>query len=257
MAELKFSPSTDINGVKRRWVCIEITKPLAQVNGPAPIELTPMPQSFIKIAIPSDSILVVVDPSKPLPIIEEQPDKMEPPQLGDFDKLTIGRIDPGLKDVKMRLKISGDGVPIFVTGSKKGHMPDYSTLDDFLCASDVPGIPWKETDRRVSKSTLLLRKDEFWDRFNLAADADKVRWESLQDAMASGECIVDITFEGDWQEFAPVAQVSQSRWTPLQHESSQSQRNIRPQGLNRGLNSRHQGNTAPSKSSGLRNEVHW
>ncbi|KAG7060304.1 T-complex protein 1 subunit gamma [Colletotrichum scovillei] len=186
---------TDINGVKRRWVCIEITKPLAQVNGPAPIELTPMPQSFIKIAIPSDSILVVVDPSKSLPIIEEQPDKMEPPQLGDFDKLTIGRIDPGLKDVKMRLKISGDGVPIFVTGSKKGHMPDYSTLDDFLCASDVPGLPWKETDRRVSKNTLLLRKDEFWDRFNLAADADKVRWESLQDAMASDECIVDITFE--------------------------------------------------------------
>ncbi|KXH42311.1 hypothetical protein CSIM01_10258 [Colletotrichum simmondsii] len=248
---------TDINGVKRRWVCIEITKPLAQVNGPAPIELTPMPQSFIKIAIPGDSILVVVDPSKPLPIMEEQPDKMEPPQLGDFDKLTIGSVDPGLKDVKMRLKVSGDGVPIFVTGSKKGHMPDYSTLDDFLCASDVPGLPWKETDRRVSKNTLLLRKDEFWDRFKLAADADKVRWESLQDAMASDECIVDIAFEGDWQEFAPVAQASQSRWTPLQHESSQSQRNSRPKGLHRGLNNRHQGNTAPSRSSGLRNEVHW
>ncbi|KAK0374843.1 hypothetical protein CLIM01_07786 [Colletotrichum limetticola] len=242
---------TDINGVKRRWVCIEITKPLAQVNGPAPIELTPMPQSFIKIAIPCDSILVVVNASKPLPIMEEQLDKVEPPQLGDFDKLTIGRVDSGLEDVKMRLKISGDGVPIFVTGSKKGHMPDDSTLDDFLCASDVTGLPWKETDRRVSKSTLLLRKAEFWDRFNLAADADKVRWESLQDAMASDECIVDITFEGDWQEFAPVAGASQSRWTPVQHKSSQSQHSIRPQGL------RQQGNTAPSKSSGLRNEVHW
>ncbi|KAK1542668.1 hypothetical protein CPAR01_06055 [Colletotrichum paranaense] len=248
---------TDINGVKRRWVCIEITKPLAQVNGPAPIELTPMPQSFIKIAIPCDSILVVVSTSKPLPIMEEQLDKMEPPQLGDFDKLTIGRVDSGLENVKMRLKISGDGVPIFVTGSKKGHMPDDSTLDDFLCASDVTGLPWKETDRRVSKSALLLRKAEFWDRFNLAADADKVRWESLQDAMASDECIVDITFEGDWQEFAPVAGASQSRWTPVQHESSQSQHSIRPQGLNKGQNSRHQGNTAPSKSSGLRNEVHW
>ncbi|KAK1497324.1 hypothetical protein CTAM01_07988 [Colletotrichum tamarilloi] len=203
-----------------------------------------------------DIILVVVNTSKPLPIMEEQLDKMEPPQLGDFDKLTIGRVDSGLEDVKMRLKISGDGVPIFVTGSKKGHMPDDSTLDDFLCASDVTGLPWKETDRRVSKSTLLLRKAEFWDRFNLAADADKVRWESLQDAMASDECIVDITFEGDWQEFAPVARASQSRWTPVQHESSQSQHNIRPQGLIRGQNNRHQGNTAPSKSSGLRNEVH-
>ncbi|KAK1711974.1 uncharacterized protein BDZ83DRAFT_590358 [Colletotrichum acutatum] len=248
---------TDINGVRRRWLCIEISKPLAQVDGPAPTELTPMPQSFIKIAVPGDSILVVVDPSKPVPIMEEQPEKMEPPQLGDFDKLTIGKADPGLDDVKMRLKISGNGMPIFVTGSKKGHMPDDCSLDDFLCAPDVIGLPWKETDRRVSKNTLLLRKAEFWDRFNLAAVADKVRWSSLQDAMARDECIVDITFKGGWQEVAPVAQASQSRWTPSQHEPSQSQHNIRPQGLNKRLYNRHQGNAAPSKSSGLRNEVHW
>lgn len=257
MAELKVFPSTDINGVRRRWLCIEITKPLAQVNGPAPIELTPMPQSFIKIAMPVDKLPVVVDPSKTPPILKEQSDKMEPPQLSDFDKLTIGRVDLGLQDVKMRLKISRDGVPIFVTGSKKGHMPDGSSRDDFLCASDVDGLPWKETDRRVSKNTLLLRKAEFWDRFDMAAAIDKARWESLQDAMARDECIVDITFEGEWQVFAPVVQASQSRWTPSQHESSQSRNNIRPQGLNRRLYNRHQGNAAPSKSSGLRNEVHW
>ncbi|OHF00346.1 hypothetical protein CORC01_04327 [Colletotrichum orchidophilum] len=252
---------TDINGVRRRWVCIEIAKPLVQVKGPVPMELTPMPQSYVKIAAPGDKILILKDTSQPLPIEEEQRDKNEPPQLGDFEKLSIcGPID-GREDVKMRLRMCRDGMPIFATGSKKGHIPGSSRVEDFLSASEVTGLPWKETDRRVHQNTVLKRKNEFWDRLRSAAEIDKQRWASLQDAIARNDCVVDITFQGEWQEFAPVIQASQSMWTPalppLQPGTPRLPHTIQLPGLNKVPRNRYEGKVVGPRSSGLRNEVHW
>ncbi|KAK1639545.1 hypothetical protein BDP81DRAFT_512586 [Colletotrichum phormii] len=248
---------TDINGAKHRWICIEIAQPLAQVRGPAPIELTPMPQSFIKIAMPAENVLELPSTRQHMPNEKEQPNKNHPPQLGDFEKLTIGDSARSREDVKMRLRVCRNGMPIFVTGSKKGHIPDSSPFADFLSAPGVTGLPWKETDKRVGKNTVLLRKREFWQRFFSAAEIDKERWASLQDAMARDECIVDITFKDQWQEFAPVVQASLSKWASFQPQSPQSAHRPQTQGLHRGFHNRREGNAVPPRSSGLRNEVRW
>ncbi|OHW90218.1 hypothetical protein CSPAE12_11185, partial [Colletotrichum incanum] len=187
---------TDINGRKRRWICIEISKPLVQASGPVPSELIPMPSSYLKIAAPSDNVLVMTDTRD----FDEWLDLSQSPQLDEFKKLTIRGTERGKDANQVRLRMCSDGVPIFATGSKRS-IPIASRIDDFLFAKNVTGLPWKETDRRVNNSTKAIRKHEFWERYRSAAEVDKARWKSLQDAMARDDCVVDITFGGEWDEW--------------------------------------------------------
>ncbi|TQN74471.1 hypothetical protein CSHISOI_01020, partial [Colletotrichum shisoi] len=186
---------TDVTGRKRRWVCIEITKPLVQAHGPVPSELVPMPRSYLRIAAPSDKTSVMTTTEG----FDAWRKPSQSPHLGNFEKLTIRGPVRTDNANKVRLRMCRDGVPIFATGSKRG-ISDASRIDDFLSANNVIGLPWKETDRRVSNNTKNMRKHEFWERYHSAADTDKAQWMSLQDAMAKDNCVVDMTFEGEWDE---------------------------------------------------------
>ncbi|KAK2041619.1 hypothetical protein LZ31DRAFT_625394 [Colletotrichum somersetense] len=186
---------TDVNGGKRRWICIEISRLLVQAIGPVPSELMPMPCSYLRISAPYDKFLIMTD----LREFDEGLDRTRSPQLGNFKGLAAQGHGRG-KDVnRARLRMCSEGVPIFATGSKKG-IPFANRIEDFLFAKNVTGLPWKETDRRVSNATKAMRKQEFWERCRSAAEVDKARWKSLQDAMARGDCIVDITFKGEWDK---------------------------------------------------------
>ncbi|KZL68994.1 hypothetical protein CT0861_04630 [Colletotrichum tofieldiae] len=241
---------TDINGRKRRWICIEISKPLVQANGPVPSELIPMPRSYLKIAAPSDNVLVMTD----MRDFDERPDLSQSPQLGDFKKLTIRGLGRGKNVNQVRLRMCSDGVPIFATGSKRS-IPIASQIDDFLFAKNVTGLPWKETDRRVNNTTKALRKHEFWERYRSAAEVDKARWKSLQDVMARDDCVVDIEFGGEWYEVNPSVQAPQficAPTVPLQTGLPPSAPSFRAQSAKKGCAS--SGSRRPG-SSGLRNEV--
>ncbi|KAK2029483.1 hypothetical protein LX32DRAFT_682448 [Colletotrichum zoysiae] len=235
---------TDVNGGKRRWICIEISRPLVQAIGPVPSELMPVPCSYLRISAPYDKVLIMTDPRE----FDEGLDRTRSPQLGDFKGLTAQGHGRG-KDVnRARLRMCSDGVPIFATGSKKG-IPFANRIEDFLFAKNVTGLPWKETDRRVSNATKAMRKQEFWERCRSAAEVDKARWKSLQDAMARGDCIVDITFKGEWDKVEPSVEVPQVVRMP----SVIPQTGLHPFLAQRagGSGSRRVGN------SGLRNEVQF
>ncbi|KAK2008511.1 hypothetical protein LZ32DRAFT_453202 [Colletotrichum eremochloae] len=243
---------TDVNGRKRRWICIEISRPLVQATGPVPSELVPMPCSYLKISAPYDKILVMTDPRE----MDERLDLSRSPHLGDFKRLTVE--GQGKDANQVRLRMCSDGVPIFATGSKRG-MPIANHIEDFLFAKNVTGLPWKETDRRVSIATKATRKHEFWERCRSAAEVDKTRWKSLQDAMARDDCIVDITFEGEWDKVGPSVQVPQEFVpTPTvlpQTSLSPFMNALRAQGARKGRAS--SSRSSRTGYSGLRNEVRF
>ncbi|EFQ32181.1 uncharacterized protein GLRG_07325 [Colletotrichum graminicola M1.001] len=138
-------------------------------------------------------------------------------------------------------------------------MPFATRTEDFLFVKNVTGLPWKETDRRVSNATKAMQKHEFWERCRSAAEVDKARWKSLQDAMARDACVVDITFEGEWDKVGPSVQVSQEvARTPTavpQTGSSPFVHPLRAQDAGKGrANSSGSGWT---RNSGLRNEVQF
>ncbi|GKT49883.1 uncharacterized protein ColSpa_10064 [Colletotrichum spaethianum] len=209
-----------------------------------------MPRSYLKIAAPSDKVMVMTNTRN----FDAWLDTSQTPQLGDFKRLTIRGPRRGKYAKQVRLRMCSDGVPIFATGSKRS-IPIASRIDDFLFAKNVTGLPWKETDRRVSNATKAMRKHEFWERYRSAAEVDKAQWKSLQDAMARDDCVVDITFGGEWNQVGPNAQTPQVVWTPtvpLETKLSPSAPPFRPQGATTG--SARSGNRRPG-SSGLRNEV--
>ncbi|KAK2002425.1 hypothetical protein LX36DRAFT_568277 [Colletotrichum falcatum] len=245
---------TDVNGRKRRWICIEISRPLIQANGPVPSELVPMPGSYLKISAPYDKVSVITDPRE----FDGWPDLSRSPQLGNFKRLTDQGRGRGKGANQIRLRMCSDGVPIFATGSKR-EIPVVNRIEDFLFAKNVTGLPWKETDRRVSSATKAMRKHEFWERCCSAAEVDKARWKSLQDAMARDECIVDVTFKGKWDEVGPSVQVPQeiirkptvvpqTGLSPFVHP-------LRAQGAGKGRASI--SGSRRTRNSGLRNEVQF
>lgn len=204
---------------------------------------------------------VLFNTKQPESIGEDHLDSTQSPQLGNFQKLTICGSRYRSDAEKLRLRMSKDGTPIFETQSKKSYIPGSSVAEDFLSAEDLSGLPWKETDRRVKHDTRTKRKDEFWERVRQAAEFDKKRWASLQETMARDKCIVDITFRGDWAEFAPKSQTPRTTWTPLvpsQSRLSPFAPIFLPQYGKKKPGARYDGNTnRPSGSSGLRNETKW
>ncbi|KAK1595991.1 uncharacterized protein LY79DRAFT_627009 [Colletotrichum navitas] len=243
---------TDINGRKRRWICIEMSRPLVQATGPVPSELIPMPCSYLKISAPYDKVSITTNLMK----FDERLNLSRSPQLGNFKRLTVQGHGRGTDAYRVRLRLCSDGVPIFATGSKK-CMPFANRTEDFLFVKNVNGLPWKETDRRVSNATKAMRKHEFWERCRSAAEVDKARWKSLQDAMARDDCVVDITFEGEWDKVGPSVQMSQEvARTPTavpQTGLSPFVHPLRAQDAGKGRAS--SSGSCRAKDSGLRNEV--
>ncbi|KAF9870167.1 hypothetical protein CkaCkLH20_12401 [Colletotrichum karsti] len=224
---------TDVEGMKRRWLCIEISRPLVDIHGAAPCELDPMPQSSIKIAVPADKVTVL-----PSPWQSQAP--------GDVASNSL------------RLEYSKDGIALFVTQSKADYIPGHNFVEDFFSAAAVTGLPWKESDRRLKAETVSKRKHEFWERVQRAANEDRMRWISLQKAMARKNCVVDIIFRSDWLNVAPSAP-GQQLWTqtdPRLLSSVPAQIPRRSYGSNGRPDARFAGHTNHRPpSSGLRNEL--
>lgn len=199
-----------------------------------------MPQSFVKIAVPADSVGIWTH--------SQQRQMGYPPQLGNFQTLSCGSLRE--HGGTLRLKMSKGGIPLFVTQSKSAHFPGHDSIEDFLSASDVSGLPWKETDRRVKDETKAMRKSEFWMRVRQQAMFDRSRWISLQNVMARDSCIVDINFLDDWVDVAPKIQAQplnlgafRPSYSPLQQQVPSTQM----QSVSSGR----------SRLSGLRNEFKW
>ncbi|KAF5511315.1 hypothetical protein CGCS363_v002835 [Colletotrichum siamense] len=248
---------TDAIGKNRRWLCIEISRPLVLSDGPVPLDLDPMPLSTIKIAVPVDKVTVMPHPWQHQMIRDIAPDQAAVPRgLGDFSNSSYGSYNVPEESARLRLKLSKDGIPIFVTQSKVDQIPGHQIVEDFLTTDKVPGLPWKETDRRAKAETKVKRKGEFWERVGQAAQENRLQWISLQQAMARDSCVVDIIFKDEWIDVpARIAARDLSRDPSFAQVPAQIPRHIRarPSVQPTGRYPSH-ASYRPG-SSGLRNEV--
>ncbi|TDZ34700.1 hypothetical protein C8035_v002538 [Colletotrichum spinosum] len=193
---------TEMDGLARRWICIEISKPLIEANGQLPRELHPMPQSFVKIAVPVEKIELL---SGVRAFNGSAPHSKQASCPGGSRGLSSGYSSQGWDQRTLRLRMSKDGIPLFTTRSKSEHLHGQQMPDDFLSASNVTGLPWQGTDRRTEDDTMAEDKADFWEGVRMAAQADRKQWISLQQAMAQNKCFVEIFFgEEGWNEYAPA-----------------------------------------------------
>ncbi|KAF3799402.1 hypothetical protein GCG54_00002103 [Colletotrichum gloeosporioides] len=247
---------TDAVGKNRRWLCIEISRPLVLSDGPVPLDLDPMPLSTIKIAVPIDKVTVMPHPWQHQMVRDIAPDQAAVIRLGDFSNSSHGSYNVPGESARLRLKLSKDGIPIFMTQSKSDQIPGHRIVEDFLTTDKVPGLPWKETDRRAKAETKVKRKEEFWERVGQAAQENRLQWISLQQSMARDSCVVDIVFKDEWIDVpARIAARDLSRDPSFAQVPAQISRHIRarPSVQPTGGYSSH-ASYRPG-SSGLRNEV--
>ncbi|KAH9239797.1 hypothetical protein K456DRAFT_30944 [Colletotrichum gloeosporioides 23] len=247
---------TDAIGKNRRWLCIEISRPLVQSDGPVPLDLDPMPLSTIKIAVPVDKVTVMPNPWQHQMIRDIAPDQAAVPRLGDFSNSSCGSYNVPGESARLRLKLSKDGIPIFVTQSKVDQIPGHQIVEDFLMTDKVPGLPWKETDRRAKAKTKVKRKGEFWERVGQAAQENRLQWISLQQAMARDSCLVDIIFKDEWIDVPPrIAAQDLSRDPSFAQVPAQIPRHIRARPSVQPTGRYPSPASYRPGSSGLRNEV--
>ncbi|ROT39366.1 hypothetical protein SODALDRAFT_323760 [Sodiomyces alkalinus F11] len=206
------------------WFVFEMNLPLAEVEGHCPPELEPMPMSCLRLAVPKDKVTTRTTPAPPTPDIEPQ-------------------------RARQRLELCRDSIPLFVTGSKNLYIPsEHHGVEDFFQATKVTGMACRWRDKKTKKWAKRREKFAFWKDFQRAAQLDKTQWTLVQEAMARGQCVVDMDILEPWRD---VPRTKTAPTDPLSRNSHQATP-LSPKGHPEETPDQRR---KQQRSSGLRNEV--
>ncbi|KAF4979204.1 hypothetical protein FZEAL_4538 [Fusarium zealandicum] len=171
-------------GKWQKWTWFKICKPLIDVKGPRPVELTSVPESVLVFGIPTSQI-------------EKAPQQPgQPARLGDFGRLNLGAYAESAKrSVIIEWKFSKNGIPSFEVSAQPEHLEEKDLAPDMLWVDCAPYYKGGEA---------------WWEDIQDLALNNRAFWELVQQHMASFLCLVEVKskYGATWIEVAPEAQGS-------------------------------------------------